>query len=1219
MNLEKQTGGKVCPESDVFIEEQLEKPEDKDGEVQSEFSTGQSDGAESLTKRSNTELKQANDANDANNAPKAGPETRVGRWSRHSRIVSANRALFEGMASDVARIGLFEAGPVADPVLLENSERILNKVQTLARMYSEKASHAKLQRRGVFGQSWMRGGGSQSQSGCLSEGRGQKKNRQRAEPPASADHVTSTVPLSFNGISPSRLCDRSSKPERIAVGCDDSIRFNDKSSFKENNSRVKESSLFGKPPPAPSGSCKVMSCEYLEEPRSGPPHPPEVPQNDSLPQGNRTSAVAWGGNLTHSRSLHKNDASQTCVRDQCQEDSTGSGLPVHFPQEHVNTAVENVKNTSEEEATEVKQPSTVFTTRQTQKDAPCLGTQTPHTPLMIHGGSSDEFIAEFPQNLVPYLGYTSRNKANTKPTTSTAPHPDFTEAQAQEDARHVGCQGQDVPLSELGGLKMSSNSADFRVSSVQSPVARQKEAAEKGLPVQSPREQAGETLKHIDSVTSVKDEAAEVHQASTMFTRGWAQNDAPRLEYPNQDVPLFKSGSPRASCTGAEVIRLSVRSPVVHEQCTMTGQERNATMEEERNTTTGCEQRERSMAGPSPRSSSRPGSDSPALAALLPSPARTSTSAFKPTIQRCDPDPTNYNQCCRDSPKILPRGSHTPDPTRRSPSPAPNPIPCVADSPQPLSTPSSPALRPGRSTTAFTRSLAASCISQSISLSMSKQTLDKSSSPVPLPSTYHLRQRSPSPKLSVEANQYPRSFLWSSQALGNHPQKPNTGHSLSNANNNNSYVSSHSTNGTGTNWAGANVDPSHNRVARPFCTSEPNSRVQSPTSFSHFLPQHDLSSPLANKPPAPRRPGSTHNPLGLTLDINRAVSCSSSLSPRVTSPPPIGVSLNVWTKNIAAPQPRNARFSPSASPTSAYPTSLRNSRNASSSPPFSPILQSSLRRSHSVTLADRYSSTLADRHSTALSDRYSTMLPDRYSNLLADRYSTTLADRVCTDRHSASLLERAASPVTCCAARSSTVARRSWVENSRRSLTFNGPFDQHEAGLLSPRNGHSLSALSPQAALQSPVSPGRFSPAKSTFAGQQFAGVPWSDEISRSFSDSSTSEVQTWSDSEPEEGPCRSQIICPYVSRPPRPPGHSPQNHSSSSPITSPAQAPPINIKPANQRTSYATTVNLQIAGSGRIKSFSTAQVSLTQTLQSGPQTQQGVLVRRVSVHGLPQ
>lgn len=66
------------------------------------------------------------------------------QWSHHSRIVSSNRALFESMRSDVASIGFFEATPEVDPVLIENSERILSKVQTLAHMFGAKAGSMKV-------------------------------------------------------------------------------------------------------------------------------------------------------------------------------------------------------------------------------------------------------------------------------------------------------------------------------------------------------------------------------------------------------------------------------------------------------------------------------------------------------------------------------------------------------------------------------------------------------------------------------------------------------------------------------------------------------------------------------------------------------------------------------------------------------------------------------------------------------------------------------------------------------------------------------------------------------------------------------------------------------------------------------------------------------------------------------------------------------------------
>lgn len=75
-----------------------------------------------------------------------------GQWSYHSRIVKSNRALFEAMGSDVASIGLFEAHPEVDPVLIENSERILSKVQTLAQMFGTKAGSMKMplhQKRGA--------------------------------------------------------------------------------------------------------------------------------------------------------------------------------------------------------------------------------------------------------------------------------------------------------------------------------------------------------------------------------------------------------------------------------------------------------------------------------------------------------------------------------------------------------------------------------------------------------------------------------------------------------------------------------------------------------------------------------------------------------------------------------------------------------------------------------------------------------------------------------------------------------------------------------------------------------------------------------------------------------------------------------------------------------------------------------------------------------------
>uniref|UniRef100_A0A3B4UR03 Pleckstrin homology domain containing, family G (with RhoGef domain) member 2 n=1 Tax=Seriola dumerili TaxID=41447 RepID=A0A3B4UR03_SERDU len=560
---------------------------------------------------------------------------------------------------------------------------------------------------------------------------------------------------------------------------------------------------------------------------------------------------------------------------------------------------------------------------------------------------------------------------------------------------------------------------------------------------------------------------------------------------------------------------------------------------------------------------------------------------------------------------------------------------------------------PITSSSAFTRSLAASCISQSISQSMAKKStaqqqappinpVNQSPSSTPSFPSSHLRRCSPSPKLPPsqqspstpayvqmgyikDGHQHPRcppsSLLSScpspsllqlpppslshcspspSMSLAHHQPShshssshPSFLHSSQNANNNNNNNNNFNLAGLPTAVSsGSNIsslmqqthDPlwlgSHNRVARPFSASEPNSRVQSPTpsptpaSFARLCsppPQHKFSTPMANKPPHPlsTRAGdaSSHNPLGLTLELPRASSASSALvqsssclSPRILSPPPIGVSVNVWTNNVATPQPRNPRLSSSSPLSPFFSTSvpLHSCRASSPSRPCPPAVQ---------TLHRSFSSNLADRPpSPAWSN------PSRL--------------------------------------------RCSWAESSHRSLCFSGSgrgsFNQQESYPTSPLSGWSSyntsqSCLSPRPRLQSSLSASRLTPRKGTLGGQHFTSVPWPDvrELSNKYNGADcldTIDSQTeWGDPELEEGSCRSQLICAYVAHPFRE-----QNLPS--------------CLPGNQKTSYATTVNLQIAGSGRITSFSTAQVSLTQTLQGGAGAGgpgQGQMVRRVSINGL--
>lgn len=69
-------------------------------------------------------------------------QIKVGHFSRHDKVGTCSRTLYEGMP-DVPGLGFFEGGPV-DQCLVENSEKIMSKVQMLARMYTAKASSMKV-------------------------------------------------------------------------------------------------------------------------------------------------------------------------------------------------------------------------------------------------------------------------------------------------------------------------------------------------------------------------------------------------------------------------------------------------------------------------------------------------------------------------------------------------------------------------------------------------------------------------------------------------------------------------------------------------------------------------------------------------------------------------------------------------------------------------------------------------------------------------------------------------------------------------------------------------------------------------------------------------------------------------------------------------------------------------------------------------------------------
>lgn len=454
-------------------------------------------------------------------------------------------------------------------------------------------------------------------------------------------------------------------------------------------------------------------------------------------------------------------------------------------------------------------------------------------------------------------------------------------------------------------------------------------------------------------------------------------------------------------------------------------------------------------------------------------------------------------------------------------------------------------------------------------------------------------------------------------------------------------------------WSG-----SHNRVARPFSASEPSSRVQSPSpsptpaSFSHLCsppPQHRYYPPLANTPPHPGRTrvGGSYNHLDLRLDLPRASSAGSAFGEfcldgrsQIVSPPPIGVS--VWTNNVETPHPRKSRYVSSApffSSASDSPTHKASSFSASASSSFLPG-RSSLSR-----FCPLPSQNLSRTFSSSLENRPLSPAPSDQNGLCHSRADSRWRSGGLSGSLPASGNEQESRPV------SPTSPSGEWSSHSR-----------------------SLSRLSPRAGLWS----GRFTSGKGISGGQHSTSVPWSgvQETSNKYIrtedpetnvgplipaprppvpsldlTTSSSPSDNQNDPELEEGNHRTQLICAYVARPsqqqnlshsclvfssppdlhqhqfqsPRPPQVTPPplipsvpapSVPGSSPLPSTLSSP---SKQGNQKTSYATTVNLQIAGSGRISSFSTAQVSLTQTLQGGagpPEHMQ--MSRRVSVTGLP-
>ncbi|XP_051965648.1 uncharacterized protein LOC127631536 [Xyrauchen texanus] len=586
---------------------------------------------------------------------------------------------------------------------------------------------------------------------------------------------------------------------------------------------------------------------------------------------------------------------------------------------------------------------------------------------------------------------------------------------------------------------------------------------------------------------------------------------------------------------------------------------------------------------------------------------RTEEQILETSVSDLFPHKQYFSQSFNDKPPIgcgrpldaKPPSAFSPNLRMRSPSPI-----IGAQNPRPSSTAS-----------ALTKSLAASCISQTISQSMAKENvhLQTALPPVssPPPPISSIRLRSPSPKsITLDSSVEPSfrsisrtglesqptkfspspfspSSLRSSPAtiqspppyrsqrsispaspVSLHSASPSSAHEqppYTNLNDNNNNNNCLSNNGWATNYQNrthSNVGGSchfqdtrttmHNRVARPFPSSEPSSRVQSPSPsfcpspgtwiYSPPPPQNH-NSHLVMKPPYPRSPrqggAGVFTPLSVELSRSMsACSLSSCGSPRITSPPPIGIQSSEC--GFANPQPRNPTGSRIISPipkgmSCSTSNSQSQRRQLGSSLPF-------------VTLRDRPPS------------------PARHE-------------------------------------------RRSWAENGQWSLGS-------ESGLTSPRGG---SCDSPSSISPGPLSPLTLTSGRTRHSGKHFTSISWPDvhDLLTKYNTDPNTETDTLScamteqdDMQLAETTCRSTLICPFVAQ-------ADSSYETETPIQCPNEdkredSIPNQGAKTTLKTSYATTVNLQIAGSGRITSFSNAQVSLTQTLAPVTDNQNR---RRVSIN----
>ncbi|XP_051534784.1 uncharacterized protein plekhg2 [Myxocyprinus asiaticus] len=1108
-------------------------------------------------------------------------QIKVGRWSHHGKVVTCSRTLYEGMA-EVPDLGFFEGGPV-NQCLVENSEKILNKVQMLARMYTAKASSMKVplhqKRTRVSRGEW-------AVEAKVSAPPMSKLQLHQGEIKTLSQPTESSVPTPsepFGHIIVREQLSTTYQQENYSnlIGPPENISNWSFSSTKSSATSVQtlsERKTVMKSQVFVISNNKDSSLEKWES----LPHDTVSQEDQSL--------------LLTTCSGIQVQAEQEMASDICRfsSDQHSDNL-IHSVQENHCNAVDksiSINRIEEEHQREIlhEENHPFVSTSGSPNELLTDSVVSTHSEEEAHNVEEKDNLIVKPCNSITLMFESSTNDKPDE--TQHAGH--LTSKQGWIDDETTGSEELTSIVSSAIDVEACSplHSAPTFDNCVPTPMSSGKTT----MAISEGSEQSDDLLQDL-----FQEDTTSRTQLAPLL--GSCSKCCPLDVKAKEDVSydLKISSPPSTSPLGA---------PPLDELPRFTSQIPSNLL-----STT----RKRSLFN----------WNSSSLASFpqrLPHTAlRTEEQILETSVSDLFPHKQYFSQSFNDKPPI---GCGRPLDAKPPSAFSPN---LRMHSPSPIRGAQNP--RPSSIASALTKSLAASCISQTISQSMAKENvhLQTASPPVssPPPPISSIRLRSPSPKsITLDSSVEPSfgsisrtgvesqptkfspspftpSSLRSSPATIQSPppyhsqrsispsspvslhsasKSPSSAHEqppYTNLNDNNNNNNCLSNNGWATNYqkrTHSNVDGSshfqdtgttlHNRVARPFPSSEPSSRVQSPspsfcpspvTWICSPPPPQNHNSHLVMKPPYPRTPrqGGAGVFTPLSLELSRSMSaCSLSPcgSPRITSPPPIGIPSSEC--GFANPQPRNP------------------------------------------SLTNIPSLTKAEASFTPRGARIISPIPTGMS---------------CSTSNSQSQRRQQGSslPFVTLRDRSSSPARherRSWAENGRWSLGS-------ESGLTSPHGGSCGSPSSISS--PGPLSPVKLTPGRTRHSGKHFTSISWPDvhDLLTKYNTDPNTQNDTLSCAEQDdmqlaETTCRSTLICPYVAQADS--SYETETHN---------QCPKEDKREdsiANQgakttlKTSYATTVNLQIAGSGRITSFSNAQVSLTQTLAPVTDNQNR---RRVSIN----